>query len=159
MRCIIEHNKSWVQEDRCPDQWIWLEYILVSFDLTALTLDIARSSSRGLSVSHGMCGTKVTFEQDSGVGAALATLPSIYISRHMIHIDTAVTAERPLLQSLPDNAPFTGQLQLRHLWRLPWLLAAMLLLHQPASFSSSWPLTSEALYLSRSRYLNICAVT
>ena len=50
--------------------------------LTALTLDIARS--RGLSVSHGMCGTKVTFEQESGVGAALATLLSIYISRHMI---------------------------------------------------------------------------
>ena len=45
--------------------------------LTALTLDIARS--RGLSVSHEMCGTKVTFEQESGVGAA-----SIYISRHMI---------------------------------------------------------------------------
>ena len=50
--------------------------------LTALTLDIARS--RGLSVSHGMCGTKVTFEQESGVGEALATLLSIYISRHMI---------------------------------------------------------------------------
>ena len=50
--------------------------------LTALTLDIARS--RGLSVSHGMCGTKVTFEQESVVGAALATLLSIYISRHMI---------------------------------------------------------------------------
>ena len=45
-------------------------------------MDIARS--RGLSVSHGMCGTKVTFEQESGVGAALATLLSIYISRHMI---------------------------------------------------------------------------
>ena len=43
-----------------------------------------RSSSRGLSVSHGMCGTKVTFEQESVVGAALATLLSIYISRHMI---------------------------------------------------------------------------
>ena len=47
------------------------------YHLTALTLDIARS--RGLSVSHGMCGTKVTFEQESGDGAA-----SIYISRHMI---------------------------------------------------------------------------
>ena len=46
--------------------------------LAALTLDIARSRS------HEMCGTKVTFEQESGVGEALATLLSIYISRHMI---------------------------------------------------------------------------
>ena len=84
----------------------------------------------------------MTFEQES-------TLLSIYISRHMIPSHLAVTAGRPLLQLLPDNAPFTRQLR-------PPMTAAMAAgCHAAAAFSSSWPLTSEALYLSRSRYLDI----
>ena len=78
--------------------------------LTALTLDIARSSSRGLSVSHGMCGTKVTFEQESGVGAA-----SIYISRHMIprhccdgRAAIATIAARQCSFHRPAAAPMTA---------------------------------------------------
>jgi len=53
--------------------------------LAALTLDISGFwLLRTACVSHRMCRTKVTFEQESG--AALATLLSIYISRprHMI---------------------------------------------------------------------------
>ena len=78
--------------------------------LTALTLDIARS--RGLSVSHEMCGTKVTFEQESGVGAA-----SIYISRHMIHrhccdgraaIATIAARQCAFHRPAPAAAPMTA---------------------------------------------------